>query len=68
MDHLVVAALYNVGYAEFWRNDYVKSNTVRENNHQLQELKDEIVEENHKSQNNYPKTRTMPIPIQKQYQ
>ena len=38
---------------------YVTSNTVGENYNQHQELKEEVVEENHNSQNDYSKT----IPI-----
>lgn len=39
-------------YAEFSRYHYITSNTVGENDHQL---KTEVQEENHKSQNFYPK-------------
>ena len=46
------------------RYNHVKSTTVNENEYQPQELKGKVVEENHNSQNNYPKI--IPMMLSKQ--
>ena len=47
------SAFNHFSYVEFVSNYYFTSNTVSENDQQPQELKDEVVEENHNFQNNY---------------